>query len=219
MSIPTPRPALALFLGMTAFLLVGCNPTQPASPAIDRANSDAAAKEATETQGISEAALGKQAEVMEHGDLARNGLEQILVVNRLANAQRGAGSLGDAATPAAILIRRAAILEKSDGKWTEVLRCDERLKNPNGYLAGSPAARVSGWRLEYNANASEGLEMKFTPADIDADTHGSSSSESPGKAVMVRWNKNAKRYQSLDQSHERYLNEVPTLETPLSILK
>ncbi len=31
---------------------------------------------------MADTALGKQAEVLAHGDLARNGLEQILVVNR-----------------------------------------------------------------------------------------------------------------------------------------
>ena len=165
---------------------------------------------------MAETALGKRAEVLAHGDLARNGSEQILAVNRLANARRDASG---PASPAGILILRAAILEKSGGKWTEVLRCDERLKNPNGYLAGSPAARVSGWRLEYNTDAGQGLEMKFTPAEIDANAQGPGSSESPDKAVVVRWNTKAKRYQSLDASHEKYLNEVPTLETPLSILK
>jgi hypothetical protein len=215
MTIPTLRPALAVFLGMTALLLAGCNSAKPAA----NGGGDPAGKQAAETQGMAEAALGKQAEILEHGDLARNGAEQILAVNRIANAQRAAGKPAGTADPAAIFIRRAAILEKSGGKWSEVLRCDEHVKNPNGYLAGTPAARVSGWRLEYSLDAGKGLEMKFTPADSDADGAGSGSSESPGKSVVVRWNKSAKRYQSLDQSQERYLTEVPTLETPMSILK
>jgi hypothetical protein len=218
MPIRTPRPALFLFIGATAFVYVGCNPAQKAPSATGRANPDAA-PERSETQSMAEAAMGKQAEVLEQGDLARNGLEQVLAINRLANARHGVGNIEDAASPAGILILRAAIFEKSGGKWTEVLRCDERLKNPNGYLAGSPAARVSGWRLQYNTNASRGLEMKFTPADIDMDTQETGSSESPSRAVTVRWNIKAKRYQSLDAFHEKYLSEVPTLETPLSILK
>ena len=67
---------------------------------------------------------------------------------------------------AAIFITRAAILEKNNGKWSEVLRCDEHLKNPNGYLGGSPAAR--GHRLAAGISsriAKQGLEMKFTPAE------------------------------------------------------
>lgn len=211
MPIRTSRAALALFFGMAAFLLGGCNSAQQASSTIDRPNPEVA--ERTETQRMAEAALGKRAEVLAHGDLARNGSEQILAVNRLVNARR------DAAGPAGILILRAAILEKSGGKWTEVLRCDERLKNPNGYLAGSPAARVSGWRLEYNTDTARGLEMKFTPSDSDTDAQGLDSRESPKQALVVRWNTKAKRYQSLDASHEKYLSEVPALETPLSILK
>ena len=205
-----PRPALALFVGMTALLLVfvvGCKPAQQASSAIDRANPDAAA-ERPEAQRVAEAALGNHAEVLARGDLARNGLEQIFAVNRMAKTQRGDADSGD---PAPLLILRAAILEKNGDRWAEVLRCDEHLKNPNGYLAGSPTARVSGWRLAYRTDAGQGLEMRFSPADLDADAQR--------QAVLVRWNTKAKRYQSLDASQERYLSEVPTLETPLSILK
>jgi hypothetical protein len=65
------------------------------------------------------------------------------------------------------------------------------------------------------------LEMKFTPAErfntVDVNTDQSSAQKYP--AFVVRWNKSEKRYQSFDQSHERYLSEVPSLETPQSILK
>ena len=107
-----------------------------------------------------------------------------------------------------------------DGKWSEILLCDEHLKNPNGYLGGSSAGRASGWRLEYTQDAKEGLEMKFTPAESFelARTRIKVPSERH-PTFDVRWNKNAKRYQSFDQSHERYLSEVPSLETPQSILK
>lgn len=218
MPMRTPRPALALFVGMAAFLLVlagGCKPVQQASSAIDRTDPDAAV-ERTERQSVAEAALGNHAEVLAHGDLARNGLEQIFAVNRMAKAQRGDA---DSEGPAPLLILRAAILEKNGGRWAEVLRCDEHLKNPNGYLAGAPTARVSGWRLAYRTNAGRGLEMKFSPADMDTEAQASGAGDSPERAVVVRWNTKAKRYQSLDASQERYLNEVPTLETPLSILK
>ena len=168
---------------------------------------------------MAKAALGEQAEVLAHGDLARNGLEQIFAVNRLgqqANAPRGGSG---AVSPTPMLITRAAIIELNFGKWTEVLRCDERLKNPKGYLGGSPGARVSGWRLNFDPDTKQGLEMKFTPADADTDRQEPVGGDPPGKALVVRWNTKVKRYQSLDQSHERYLNEIPALETPLSILK
>jgi hypothetical protein len=99
--------------------------------------------------------------------------------------------------------------------------CDEHLKNPNGYLGGSPAGRITGWRLEYGQDATDGLEMKFTPAErIDA-VNGNANQNSGQKypTFNVRWNKSARRYQSFDQSQERFLSEVPSLETPQSILK
>ena len=165
---------------------------------------------------MADAALGKQAEIVAHGDLARNGLEQVLVVNRFARYRRTATRSENSR---AIFITRAAILQKNDGKWTEVLRCDEHLKNPNGYLGGSPAARVTGWRLEFRTDTKQGLELKFTPAGSEAGEEGSGMGEPGGQTVVVRWNTRTKRYQSLDPSHERYLSEAPTLETPHSILK
>ena len=165
---------------------------------------------ADDTRRVVEAALGNQAEVLAHGDLARNGLEQLLAINRWRVRDEN---------PAAIFITRAAILEKANGRWTEVLRCDEHLKNPNGYLGGLSAARVNGWRLEFKTDTTQGLEMKFTPANSEAGEQASGTGEPAGQTVVVRWNTKAKRYQSLDASHERYLSEAPTLETPHSILR
>ncbi len=152
---------------------------------------------------MAEAALGMQAEVVAHGDLARNGSEQLLVVNQFQQAARGNMVAGD---PARILVTRATIIQKDSGKWTEVLRCDEHLKNPIGYLGGSPAAPVTGWKLEIAQDTQQGLEMKFTPAG-------------EGQTIAVRWSTKTKRYQSLDQSNERYLSEAPTLATPQSVLR
>ena len=63
--------------------------------------------------------------------------------------------------------------------------------------------------------------MRFTPAEkfdaVNANTE--ERSKARNATLDVRWNKNAKRYQSFDQSHERYLNEVPSLETPQSTLR
>jgi len=61
--------------------------------------------------------------------------------------------------------------------------------------------------------------MKFTSADPETDRQPPGDGESPGKSVTVRWNTKVKRYQSLDQSQERYLSEIPTLETPQTTLK
>jgi hypothetical protein len=197
-----------------ALSLAGCHMARQTAPSEDKAAADLV----NEARGVAEASLGKQAEILAHGNLALNEREQLLVVNRFskeaARGERGANS-------SAIFVTRAAILEKNGGKWSEILRCDEHLKNPNGYLGGSPAARVTGWRLEYSQDAKEGLEMIFTPAErfnavnVNADQR----SEQNNATFDVRWNKNEKRYQSFDQSHERYLSEVPSLETPQSILR
>jgi hypothetical protein len=171
-----------------------------------------------EARDVAEASLGKQAEVLAHGDLAQNGREQVLVVNRLSTAaSSGAGG----ANPSSIFVRRAAVLEKVGDKWSQVLLCDEHLKNPSGYLGRSPSGRVSGWRLEYRRDAQQGLQMKFTPAEkVDTVAANTGESSAETRATFdVRWNKSAKRYQSFDQSHERYLSEVPLLETPQSILR
>jgi hypothetical protein len=171
-----------------------------------------------EARGVAEATLGKQAEILARGNLALNGREQLLVVNRFTT---GAPASKGGANPLPIFVTRAAILEKNGDKWSEVLLCDEHLKNPNGYLGGSPAGRITGWRLAYNQDTKEGLEMKFTPAERFDDTNVNSdqSSGQTFPTLDVRWNESAKRYQSFDQSHERYLSEVPSLETPQSILK
>jgi len=202
---------------IVALSLAGCHSAQQPAPADVKAATERA-DVADEARGVAEAALGKQAEILAQGNLAQNGREQLLVVNRFS---KEAASGGDGANSSPIFVTRAAILEQNGGKWSEVLLCDEHLKNPSGYLGGSPAGRVAGWRLEYTQDAKEGLEMKFTPAErfnaVDVNADQSSAQKHP--AFDVRWNKNAKRYQSFDQSHERYLSEVPSLETPQSILK
>jgi hypothetical protein len=198
----------ALFACLAGCMLAGCG-SAPDPPAADPASAARAAKDA-EAHEAAEAVLGKSAEVLVHGDLARSGSEQVLAVRRLGNASGGeAGS----AARSGILIVRAAIIEKSGGKWSEILLCDEHLENPNGYLGGAPIDRVTGWQLDYDSNTATGLEMKFTPGASGAE------GEKPGRTIVVRWNAKTKRYQSLDASQEKYLNEIPTLETPQSILK
>ena len=206
--------AAGLLVVATTFFLLGCKSAQQTTPA-EAAVPPAAPAVVPETQQVAEAVLGKQAEIIAHGDLARNGLEQLLVVNRFGKAGSGEGGPGNSS---AIYVTRAVIVEKNNGKWAEVLRCDEHLKNPGGYLGGSPAAPITGWRLEIKPNTDQGLELQFTPAGAG----GPSPSEAVGngsRTIAVRWNTKTKRYQSLDQSHKGYLGEVPTLETPQSILK
>jgi hypothetical protein len=211
------RAAAGVLSWIMALSLAGCQTAQQPAPAEVKTVSETA-EVADEAREAADASLGKQSEILAQGNLARNGREQVLVVNRLSE---GARANSGCKSPAAIFVTRAAVLEKNGGKWSQVLLCDEHLKNPNGYLGGSFAARVTGWRLEYNQDAKNGLEMRFTPAErvdavnMNADEHP----EAKNTTFDVRWNKDTKRYQSFDQSHERYLSEVPSLETPVSILK
>jgi hypothetical protein len=217
MRIRRLRTVVGMLCWALAPWLAGCHSAQQVAPTEVTAATQSA-DEVDEARGVAEATLGKQAEILARGNLALNGGEQLLVVNRFSTRMvAGAGSVN----PSPILITRAAILENNGGKWSEVLLCDEHLKNPNGYLGGTPAARVTGWRLEYGQDAEEGLEMKFTPAErFDAvHVNADQNSGQTYPTFDVRWNKSAKRYQSFDQSHERYLSEVPFLETPQSILK
>ena len=197
---------------LLACWLAGCQTAQQAAPAeLTAAPAHADLEVEDEERQVARSSLGRDAEMLLHGNLALNGREQVLAVNRFsAGATPVAG--GSPSSPA--FVTRAAILEKNDGKWSQILLCDEHLKNPDGYLGGSPAEHVSGWRLEYSQDEREGLLMKFTPGERPGAAAGT-----VGASLDVRWNKNAKRYQTFDQSHERYLSEVPSLETPQSILK
>lgn len=209
-------PAILLWLAAICLCCSGCESAQQKA-ADEQAASDAANAEA-EAQSVAANSLGKESEVLLHGDLARNGHEEVLVANRLRS---GADPNHDAGNSGAILVTRAALLEKNEGRWTELLRCDEHLKNADGYLGGFPKAPVTGWRLEYSQDANAGLEMKFAPDGANAAASASAGGNAPGpfQNLDVRWNKNTKRYQSFDRSHERYLAEIPILETPESSLR
>ncbi len=79
--------ALPLLIGVAVLMLAGCQTGPQAEPTKETADSDSAVMP-DETQNVAEAALGKQAEILAHGDLARNGQEQLLVVNRFATGGR-----------------------------------------------------------------------------------------------------------------------------------
>ncbi len=217
MKIRRLRTAAGMLTWIMALFLSGCHTGQQPTAEDNKAAAESA-DVSDEVRGVAEATLGKGAEIVAKGNLAQNGREQVLVVNRFSTGAQA--NMGEA-NPLPIIVTRAAILEKNEGKWSEILLCDEHLKNPNGYLGGIPEVRVSGWRLELRQDTKEGLEMKFTPSErfSAVDVNTDQSSEQKHRTFEVRWNKNAKRYQSFDQSHERYLNEVPSLETPESVLR
>lgn len=164
-------------------------PTPPATPAVP-----------PDIQTAAESDLGSEAEVIVFGDLAKNGRTQALVVNRLKTTPQG--------TVPGTLISRAVIIEREDGRWTEIFRCDEHLKNAKGYLGGTPLAGVPSWRLQSEQNPDKGLQLYFTPL--------AKPSGGYVQTLGVRWNPEAKRYQSLDRNFEHFLGELPALETPQS---
>jgi hypothetical protein len=144
--------------------------------------------------------LGSEAEVLVYGDLAKNGRMQALVVNRLKVRP-------PTAVPG-ILVSRVSIIEKGDGHWKEIFRCDQHLQNQKGYLARNLLAAVGSWRLQYEQNPKKGLELYFTPlnkpAGGDIETLG------------VLWNPAVNRYETMDPGYQQFLMEQPTLEIPQS---
>ena len=188
-----------------AFLLVGSQGCSAPDPPPDThfISPSETLQIPAEIQAVATATLGRGAEVIAFGDLARNGHQLVLTANRSGSANRG---------KQAIQFTRAAILERVGTKWTEVLRCDEYLKNPNGYLGGISSRPVTNWQLEFGRQTgSENRELLFTPL--------SESETVPASPVAVRWNPSANRYQSLDRDNGRFLPEQTSLETPVSPLR
>lgn len=181
-----------LFCALT--LLAACS--EPARPKPAEAPSQPAPGAPAEILSVAESVLGSAAEVLVFGDLAHTGREQVLVVNRLPKTPPG--------KVPGLLVTRAVVAEKDNGKWKEVFRCDEHLKNPNGFLGGTPIAPVTGWRMQYEQSADKGLVMYFTPLDMPGSGHV--------PTIGVRWNPKVNRYQSLDRNFEQFLGEVATLE-------
>jgi len=169
--------------------------TNPATP-----NAPSAPAVPDDVQKAAETALGSETEVLLYGDLAKNGARQILAVNRMKATPQ--------MTMPGTVITRGVILENIGGTWKEILRCDEHLENPKGFLGNIPLAPVNGCRLQFEQDNAKGLLLYFTPA---ADPKASRA-----LPVEVRWNTKAKRYQSLDRNFENFLYELPALETPES---
>jgi len=191
------RRAAAAAVVIVAAGCISCSqtpaPEKPAAPA-----RPAAPEVPADIQNAANADLGSEAEVLLHGDLANNGRTEALVVNRLKTMPKGV-------TPG-VLLSRASLIERDNGQWKEIFRCDGHLKNPNGYLGGIPLAEVPTWRLQYEPHADKGLELFFTPLEKPAGGYV--------QTIEVRWNPQVKRYESLDRNFEHFLSEVPAIEAP-----
>src|ERR1700733_460009 len=164
-------------------------PRAPAAPAVP-----------DDIQKAAETALGSETEVLLYGDLAKNGSRETLAGTRMKGTPQ-------AAMPGTV-ITRGVVLENIGGTWKEILRCDEHLENPKGFLGNIPLAPVNGWRVQYEQDNDKGLLLYFTPA---ANPKGARA-----LPVEVRWNAKVKRYQSMDRNFENFLYELPALETPES---
>jgi hypothetical protein len=190
-------------LAITALLLAGCGdepapksaaetPAQPAEPAVPE-----------DMQAAATNLLGKETKVLVFGDLAKTGKQQFLAANVVPKTPKND-------IPGTI-VTRAVIAEETDGKWSELLRCDEYLKNAKGYLALTPLNAVSGWKVQWDQDPVKGIQLYFTPVKTGADKHV--------LPIGVAWNPATKRYQSLDLTYEHFLMEKPSLDTARSVLR
>jgi hypothetical protein len=178
------------------FFLTGCGQEAPApkpEPAVEAKPPEPAVPE--EIQSAAQSLLGVETQVLLFGDLAKTGRQQFLAANVVPKTPTN--------NAPGTIVTRAVIAENQDGKWSELLRCDEHLKNSQGYLGLTPLAPVTGWRLQFEQNPDKGLQIYFTPLKGTADTHV--------LPIGVRWNPATKRYQSLDHSYEHFLSEAPSM--------
>jgi hypothetical protein len=199
------------FAGAIVALLVilsgagcGAEPSRPkAEPAEAKPAAPAAPAIPDDIQDAAKALLGSDATVLLVGDLAKNGKKQFLAANVVPKTPKN--------NVPGTVITRAVVAEEDGGKWTELLRCDEHLKNQKGFLGATPLDSITGWKLQFEQNAEKGLQLYFIPLKVNGDTHV--------LPVGVRWNPATKRYQSLDLSYEHFLKESASLENVRSTLR
>ena len=181
---------LSITLAVSALIAGGgCRTTEKAAP-IEASATPAPAAVPAEIQAMAEAALGAGAEVLAFGDLAHNGRLQALAASRIGKGQEQ----GTAGPGAAVSVTRAVVLEQEGGRWMEVLRCDEYLKNPRGFLEGTPRTPVTGWELRIDRR-----DKQQDPEDAVRDfyfTPMQSGKPTNQETVAVRWNRAVGRYQS-----------------------
>lgn len=185
-----------------AIALGGCN-TEAPKPAEQAEAKPATPAVPDEIQSAAESLLGTETQVLLFGDLAKNGKQEFLAANVVPKTPTN--------NLPGTIITRAVVAENSDGKWSEVLRCDEHLKNQKGFLGLTPLTSVSGWRLQYEQSDDKGLSLYFTPLKGVTDSHV--------LPIGVRWNPETKRYQSLDRTYEHFLLESTSIEPARSRLR
>jgi len=190
-------------LAFAAFLLPGCGQEPAPKPAAETPAKPAEPAVPEDMQAAAQNLLGKETQVLVFGDLAKTGKQQFLAANVVPKTPKND-------IPGTI-VTRAVLAEETDGKWSELLRCDEHLKNAKGYLALTPLAAVAGWKVQYDQDPVKGIQLYFTPIKGPADPHV--------LPIGIAWNPTTKRYQSLDLSYQHFLMEKPTLDTARSVLR
>jgi hypothetical protein len=197
-------PGILLSLVAAVFCLTGCGAQAPAPVATTPAEAKSAEPAVPEeVQGAAEALLGSETRVLVFGDLAKTGKQQFLAANVVPKTPTN--------NAPGTIVTRAVIAENNNGKWMELLRCDEYLKNEKGFLGLTPLNEVSGWRVQYEQDAETGLQVYFTPLKVNGSAHV--------LPIGVRWNPATKRYQSLDHTYEHFLLESPSIEATRSRLR
>jgi len=183
-------------------LLASCGSEAP-KPAPEAEKKPAEPAIPEDVQNAADTLLGSGTQVLLNGDLAKNGTQQMLAANVVPNTPKS--------TVAGTVVTRAVIAEQENGKWTELFRADEYLKNQKGYLALTPLQAVTGWKLQYENSPEKGMSLYFTPI-----AKGVAEKTLP---IAVRWNPATKRYQSMDMSYQHFLNESPSIGSPRSALR
>ncbi len=195
----------AASLAFGSFLLGGCGDETPQKPVEETAAKPAEPSVPEDIQAAALNLLGKETQVLVYGDLAKTGRQQFLAANVVPKDPKNP-------IPGTI-VTRAVLAEKSDDQWSELLRCDEYLKNSKGYLAMTPLSSVAGWRIQYDQDPVKGIQLYFTPIK------GAGASDPHLLPIGVAWNPATKRYQSLDRTYEHFLLETPSLATARSRLQ
>ena len=187
-----------------AALIGGCGEEPASKPAAEAEAKPAAPAVPEDMQAAAQSLLGKETQVLVFGDLSKNGNQQFLAANVVPKTPKTENLTGT-------IVTRAVVAENQDGKWTELFRCDEYLKNSKGFLALTPLTAIAGWRIQYEQDPVKGIQLYFTAIQGAPDPHV--------LPIGVAWNPATKRFQSLDRTYEHFLSESPSLETAKSRLK
>jgi hypothetical protein len=197
-----PRRWASLAALTVSLVSVGCGPA-PTNSAAEAEKKPAEPVIPQEVQDAAISLLGGGTQVLLYGELAKTGVQQMLAANVVPSTPKS--------TVAGTVVTRAVIAENVGGKWTELFRADEYLKNQKGYLALTPLQAVTGWKLQFENSPESGMSLYFTPIK-----QGSSEKTLP---IAVKWNPATKRYQSMDMTYEHFLNEAPSMGNPRSTLR